>query len=139
MNKFPVHFNGISVFLPDTRVEAINKEIDDVTSMMSIEENRNFNPIRIIGNICIYHRGNRNAPLKTFKKAVEFRVQYNFYDVIQCGGDINKLKLAYWDGEKWIVVSDDEHNYQILPPTTAPLAEFTIEEWAGDPPLAWGR
>jgi hypothetical protein len=140
MKKFPVHFSGISVFMPDEDMIAIDREIPDRKIIMGTPGVKvDFTPIRIVGNICLYRKDDLNTPLQEFKPPLEFRVQYNFFDLIQCNGDINNLKLAYWDGRDWVVVSIDKHDYQILPPSTAQLAEFKIFDWVGDPAIAWGR
>jgi hypothetical protein len=137
MNKFPYHFPGISVIVPNSMMIAINKGIQDPKSIRA--ESDGFKLIRIIGNICIFHSDDLKNPIKKFDPPIKIRVGYNMQDVMQCEGDINQLKLAYWDGETWVVVSNPEHEYQILPFTTGQIAEFEITTWVGDPPVAWGR
>jgi hypothetical protein len=58
--------------------------------------------------------------------------------LIKSNGNLESLKLAYWDGGKWEIISNQAHEYQILPDTTGMVAEVKIWHWAGDPPLAWG-
>jgi hypothetical protein len=53
--------------------------------------------------------------------------------------DIQQLKLAFWDGSQWVILSDASHEYYILPPSTGQIAEAKIWSWTGDPPLAWGK
>jgi hypothetical protein len=53
--------------------------------------------------------------------------------------DIHQLKLAYWVPDRWVIISDVFHEYQIFQPNFARIAEVKIWSWVGDPTLAWGR
>lgn len=137
MNKFGHHFTGISIILPDANMIAIDKGIENPEIIK--KKSKGFIPFRIIGNVCVYYSNDRKNPIQRFKEPIEVIVGYDQFDAMQCGGSVKNLKLAYWDGEQWVVVSNPEHDYQILPSSTGQIAKFTIKEWAGDPPLAWGR
>lgn len=147
MNKNAYHFPGLSVFVPDQT----NQEVDIVPVNLPDKipddiprRTENFTVIRYIANIVLFRKDhldkeNYEEPIQKFDPPIEFRVNYNMEDVNQVKRDINGLKLAYWDMEKWVIISDQSHEYQILPSSTAQIAETKIHSWLGDPPLAWGR
>ena len=141
MNKVAYHFRGISILIPkqrDHELEALKKKIPHKI----LKTKGHFKLIRPVANIVLVKKGGgrpTKQPVKTFDPPIEIRVGYNWADVKKCGGDIHKLKLAYWDGKQWVVISDPAHEYFILPPGTARVAEAKIGSWAGDPPLAWGQ
>jgi hypothetical protein len=142
--KVAHHFHGITVLVPKERDNEI--AVIDMGSYIPHTmrpKTDDFTVIRHIANIVLadkasYEKG-RLEPIMTFNLPIEIRVAYNYYDVMQCDCDINQLKLAFWNGEKWVILSDAAHEYQILPPGTAQVAEAKIWTWAGDPPLAWGK
>lgn len=147
MKKIPYHFTGITVFVPE--------QVDKKGAIVAIDQRAlipkdlpkrtdNFNLIRVIGNIVLYYKKDddqyeKSKPIKKFDPPLEIRVGYNIEDVAKNKGNFKKLKLAYWNGEKWVIISDKKHDYQILPPDTGQVAEVKISDWAGDPPIAWGR
>ena len=143
-DKVPYHFPGITILVPKQKefdIVAVDKGtlIPDKIPWKT----DSFTLIRLIGNIVLikkadYDQGKVNI-VKTFDPPVEIRVGYSSFDVIQSRGDPQKLKLAYWDGDRWVILNNKSHEYQILPPSTAQVAEAKIWSWAGDPPLAWGK
>lgn len=143
--KTAYHFTGVSVLVPeelDSEIVAVSEriphDIPDNTGEQG--EPDSFERIRNIANIVLYERENFDTPVQNFSPPIEFRVHYNFYDLCKTGKcDITDLKLAYWDGEKWVIISDEAHEYQIFPPSTAQVAEAKIWSWVGDPTLAWGK
>jgi hypothetical protein len=142
--KVPYHFPGITVLVPrqsQNDIVAIDKGILNPDKIPV--KTGNFSLIRLIGNIVFVNKSDSDLgkmnPVKTFDPPVEFRVGYNFDDVLKSRGDFRKLKLAYWDGSQWVIISDSAHEYQILPPSTGQVAEARIWSWVGDPPLGWGK
>jgi len=138
ISKKPHHYPGISIFLPDQidkDSEIVFKELPKGIANIP----KKFELIRIIGNIALFPRGSHGKPVVKFDPPIELRISYNSEDLVKVGGEIDKLKLAYWDTKTWVIISDPPHNYQILPPTTAQIAEVTIGEWADDPTLGWGK
>jgi len=149
------HFPGISVLVPEQASEIVALDWGIRNSGNIVEQTRDFTLIRYIANIVLFRKvdidkGSYEDPVKEFDPPIEFRIQYNFFDVskaVDC--DIKNLKLAYWDGRnrKWVIISDPDpnpdpdpaHEYQILPPSTAQVAEAKIRKWIGDPTLAWGK
>jgi hypothetical protein len=137
------HFPGITIIVPEQdekQLLAIKKEAIDTKD---IEETDGFTLIRQISNIALvdkeaYEHG-EIIIVNVFTPDIRILVGYNIDDMMKIGCDFLNLKLAYWDGSRWVVISDDDHNYMILPPSTAQVAEVTIHNWSGDPPLAWGK
>jgi hypothetical protein len=142
--KIPYHFPGITVLVPkqcENDIVAIEKG-SLVPNNIPIRT-KNFTLIRYIANIVLltktdYDMGKMN-PVKTFDPPIEIRVGYNFDDIMKSNCEIKNLKLAYWDGDQWVIISNPSHGYHILPPSTGKVAEARIWSWVGDPPLAWGK
>jgi hypothetical protein len=108
------------------------------------EETDNFRVIRYIANIALFRVDHAELkyyeePIQEFDPPIEFRVKYLMEDVMRAHCDIYQLKLAYWDLEKWVVISHPAFEYQILPPSTAQIAEAKIWSWVGDPAVAIGK
>ena len=142
--KAQYHFPGISVLVPKQHagdVVAIDKG-SLIPDKINMNTDR-FTVIRMIGNIVLvnkadYENGKVN-PVTTFDPPVEIRIGYNSFDVMKSNGDHLNLKLAYWDGKGWVIISDGSHEFTILPPSTGQVAEAKLRSWLGDPPLAWGK
>ena len=139
MSRVPYHFPGITVIVPDqrTKVRPIVRE-KAIPKGIPLETSE-FKVIRIVANIVVYEGRDMSEPMMAFDPPIEIRVGYNFEDVKQSGCELENLKLAYWDGRDWVIISDSDHEYMILPPSTCQIAEVKINKWAGDPPIGWGR
>ncbi|MDF1520162.1 MAG: hypothetical protein P1P73_06750 [Brevefilum sp.] len=138
MNKKPHHYPGVSVFLPDQIDQDYEIAFKDLPKGI-VDIPKKFELIRPIGNIALFPKGSHGKPLVKFDPPIELRISYNSEDLTKVGGDVDNLKLAYWDLRQWVVISDPSYDYQILPPSTAKIAEVKIREWADDPTLAWGK
>jgi hypothetical protein len=140
IEKIPFHFTDISVLIPVANgMVASDKGLPFPNA---IEGSVGFNLIRHIANIVILtnedYENQVMSPVTDFEQPIELRVAYRNSDLAKCNWDPDQLKLAYWDGGNWVIISDAEHEYQILPDTTGMVAEAKIWHWVGDPPLAWG-
>lgn len=142
VDKRPHHFEklGVSVILPGQtgRDYEINPTILDIEHPPDKNE---FKLIRPIVNLVLFSSDDieKNNPIKKFDPPIELRVNYNSEDLSHVEGDFNQLKLAYWNQEDWVIISDKYHEYLILPPNIAQIAEVKIWSWAGDPTIAWGK
>lgn len=140
------HFPGFSVLVPvqtGQDVEVVPIEVPEGIPENIPQETENFKLIRIIANLALFRSDhleeeNYEEPLQEFDPPIEIRINYSKEDVRKANGDISQLKLAYWDLEKWVIISDRSHEYQVLPSSTAPIAEAKIRSWADDPILGWG-
>ncbi len=133
-------FPGITVLVPkQSELVAVDKGSFAPNKIQPVT--KSFTMIRQIANIVFYKKADvgQTEPVTEFEPPVEIRVGYTLYDVIKTKGNIKKLKLAYWDGSAWVIISNAAHDYHILPPSTAEVAEARIRHWAGDPPIAWGQ
>jgi len=145
--KRAYHFPGLSVIVPDQIGRDIAIIPVDLTDRMPEdipEETENFSVIRYIANIALFRRDHveekyYDEPIQEFNPPIEFRVKYFLEDVMRANCDIHQLKLAYWDMEKWVIISHPAFEYQILPPSTAQVAEVKIWSWVGDPAVAIGK
>lgn len=147
MKKNLYHFDGITVIVPkQSKIKGEIVAIDqaDLIPDDLPKESKGFKVIRVIGNIVLYNKKDDDVydpqeAIQDFDPPIEIRVGYTTDDVIKNRGRFNRLKLAFWNGKKWVIISDAKHEYQILPPNTGQVAEVKIKKWAGDPPIAWGR
>jgi len=104
----------------------------------------NFTWIRSIANFALFRKdhhemGIYDAPIKEFDPPIELRIPYGNLELKHVHNNVSQLKLAYWARDRWVIISDIFHEYQILPPNFAPIAEVKIWSWLGDPTLAWGK
>lgn len=145
MCKIAYHFQGLSVLVPAGIVPVEFSIPSDIPGIAN-----NFTVIRYIANIALYREdelklvlSNKDAlpePITNFQdQPIELRITYKKSDVNLSQGDFHGLKLAYWNTQRWVIISDPAHEYHILPPSTGRVAEVKIELWEGDPTLAWGR
>lgn len=145
--KKAYHFPGISIIVPKQirqDIEIIPLNLPDEIPDDIPEITENFTLIRYVANLALFRSDHLEAknyeePLQEFDPPIELRINYSLNDVFQTHCDIQRLKLAYWDLENWVIISDPGHEYQILPPSTAQVAEAKIWSWLGDPALAWGK
>lgn len=144
ISKEIYHFPGISILVPDQ----IESDIEIVPINLPIRFPKGFEDliIRPIANIALFRWDHieeeyYDEPVQEFNPPIELRVSYNFYDICQVGCNLENLNLYYWDMERkeWVLISDLSHEYQILPPSTAQVAEAKIWSWVGDPTIAWGK
>jgi hypothetical protein len=96
-----------------------------------------FTVIRIIENF--YIKDNQGNAVKSFVPPIMLHITYNMEDVWRAKGNLKKLKLAYWDSNKWVIISDPNHAYKIHSPQKGHFAEVEIDSWPEDPALAWGK
>jgi hypothetical protein len=134
------HFPGITVIVPvqtGVQIKAIDK------GPVDLQKTDGFTPIRQIANIALVdkeaYEHDETIIVHEFAPPIKIRVGYNIEDVMMSGCDIRNLKLAYWDDSHWVIISNAEYKYMILPPSTAQVAEATLSFLDGDPPIAWGK
>jgi hypothetical protein len=150
ISRVSFHFLGITVIVPqqaNTKVEvvAIDLGIPNRNEIIRREKEDGLHATRFIANIVLFHkredeRYDLAIPIKNFDPPIKLRVGYNYFDILEVGGkNQNDLKLAYWDGAEWVLISEPDHKYMILPPNTGQVAEAEISQWIGDPPIAWVR
>lgn len=139
-NRTVYHFYGITVIVPEqmrTQVRPIDKGLPEPL----LDQWKTSPVIRLIANIQFVDRQAYEVgtviPVSEFFPPIEFRVRYNYMDIMRCGGDFQNLKLAYWSGFEWIPISDSAHDYLVLPLNLGQFAEVKIDSWPADPPLAW--
>ena len=91
-----------------------------------------FNPLRLVVNLMIKDKSNRAAT--HFSEPFELRIRYTSEDVKGAGGR-DKLKLAYWYNQEWVVLNSSEHKFKVEDDEFL-LAE--LSSWPSDPPIAVG-
>jgi len=108
------------------------------------EGTMDFTWIRSVANVALFRKDhhdmkNYGEPIKEFDPPIEFRIPYGDLELENVSNDISQLKLAYFSPDRWVIISDVFHEYQILPPEIARIAEVKIWSWVGDPTIAWGK
>jgi hypothetical protein len=145
INKKAYHFPGLTVLIPEQiGYEIVPVNFPELPPGEIPEKTDQFTLIRFIANIGFFFREHVDEeyfeePVLEFDPPIELRVTYNIADLNQIYCDIHQLILAYWDMEQWVIISDPSHEYQILPYTTAQVAEVKIWSWAADPTIGWGK
>ena len=143
-NSKMFHGAGITVTVPMDITRPGKAVISEPTDIKDYRGPSGFVPKRVIGNIVIIDESANSRSyqpenvIKRFTPWLRIQVGYNIEDLFECATEGIPLKLAYWTGADWEVVSKPAYGYQILPPNTAQVAEVYIPAWVGDPPLAWG-
>ena len=137
------HFSGITVIVPEQVGDQIMPIDKGLVNPKVFRNSSNFTFIRQIANIAFvkqqgYEPDSPQTYITDFTPPIELRVGYNIEDLFECATHGKTLKLAYWNGNDWVDISNDFFEYLILPPSTGQVAEVTIPAWIGDPPLAWG-
>lgn len=137
------HFHGMTVIVPKQKGnDIVAVDLGSVLPPNIQKQTSNFKLIRHIANIVLYDKKDYDrgklTPVKDFDPPIEIHVGYRLTDVRKSKGNFRKLKLAYWDGKKWVLLSDPTHQYMIFPRSTRQIAEATIWSWVGDPPIGWG-
>lgn len=132
------NFFGMTVTVPDQNgrwVKVVEKAIPPLSSMPGSAA---FTPIRVLANVVVVDFYDPNVILKHFDPPIKIEVGYQTQDLFEAARVARRLKLAYWDGDQWVVFTDADNNFSLLPPTTGAVGEVTISDWIGDPPIAWG-
>ena len=137
--------DGVLVIVPDQEsrndLEVIFEEVEGVEEELPIyQEEDDFTRIRVPANIRIINQRGENVD--EFHPPIEIRVAYRDDEIHQ--NDEKEWvgpKLAYWNPErkKFIILSNVEHEYLVLPPTVGKILEAKIWNWTGDPPIVVGR
>ena len=94
---------------------------------------KGFTPLRLVVNLLIKDKSNRAAT--RFSEPFELRIRYTSEDTSGAGGR-DKLKLAYWNNQEWVVLKSSEHKFKVEDD------EFLFAElssWPSDPPIAVGH
>jgi len=92
-----------------------------------------FTPDRIVINLLMKTQG--GAAATSFSTPFELRIRFTAEDVSKAGGS-EKLKLAYWSGKRWNVLTSSDHKFQVENEDTL-FAE--LANWPADPPIAVGH
>ncbi len=132
------NFLGVTVTIPDQGkwVRVVDKAMPPLSTMPG---NENFTPIRLLVNLAVVDYDNENTVLTAFNPPIEFDVNYTSQDLWESARIARSLKLAYWDGNSWVVFTESTNQYTLLPPATGTVANVKISTWVGDPPMSWGR
>jgi hypothetical protein len=74
--------------------------------------------------------------LKVFNPKMSIRVDYTAVDVEKVGGDPSRLRLGFWDGNRWVAFTKAKHDYQLTGDKTGGFASVSVATW-DDRPIAW--
>ena len=116
-------------------VEVRKLPLPDITTLPSTPE---FTAIRLVANFEIYRADDPNQQVVEFAPPLQLAVSYTISDLFAASKAGKSLKLAYWDGQEWQLITPEKHALRILPPSTGAVATLQIARWA-DPSVSWGR
>ncbi len=100
-------------------------------------EKDGFVPKRLVINLKLLHTAQPKAKIVKLDPPVEVRVRYTKADFADKDGHI---RMAYWDGKKWIRFMQDEHQFSQEKWNKAKdkgWVSVFLKQW-GDPPIAVG-
>lgn len=150
-DKVLYHFPGITIMVPeqDSQVQIVAITRGSISLKDVPSYSAGFTLIRHIANVVLvakdtYEAGREDPYTGNLDPPVEIYVGYDAFDVMatrfdpEHSFDIHQLKLAFWNGIKWVILSKDDYQYFILPSDTGQVAKVLIHNWVGDPPIAWG-
>jgi hypothetical protein len=100
-----------------------------------------FTVIRHLVNFEVVDKKTKN-PVESFSPPMRLTVCYT-QDDVDGAGDVNKLKLAAWDGKKWrnlpiTCIGRDDCPCPFTGAGFVGAAEVLITARWADPPVAWG-
>lgn len=92
-----------------------------------------FTPDRVVINLEM--KTLNGAAATRFPLPFELRILYTDEDVRQAGGS-DQLKLAYWDNNRWVILTTAEHKFKV---ENAGTLFVELSSWPADPPIAVGH
>lgn len=125
---------GVTIIVPE-QGRRVGVRLAPIPPGLGPDEN--FRPIRIVANVVLFDR-DTDEILTRFDPPIEIDVRYHSSDLFEVARLARVLKLAYWNGTKWVVLDRDENKFTLLPPTTGMVGEVQISDWEGDPAISWG-
>ena len=137
--------DGVLVIVPNQEsrdnLEVIFEDVEGYEEELSeYQEEGDFKKIRVPANIRVINQDRKT--IDKFFPPIELRVAYRDDEISQRGeNEWDGPKLAYWDPdrEKYVILSNEEHEFLVLPPTIGQILEAKIWNWTGDPPIVVGR
>ncbi len=100
-----------------------------------------FQPERLVINFALEEEGKPGTYLTEFDPPIELRVRYTKADHDRASRAGHTLKLAFWDGGKWVPFTPQKHQFRLEPdanPNKGGHGVAVISRW-DDPPIGWGR
>jgi hypothetical protein len=130
---------GVSILVPaqENGVTVIGVERD---MPRSIPDRPNFHPSRLVINFELEEAGKPGAVLMEFRPPLQLRVLYTQDDLDRAMKAERPLKLAFWDGEHWVLFTREKHDFELQPfpeTGTGGVGFARISHW-GDPAVGWG-
>ena len=81
------------------------------------------------------------TPVTVFDPPFTLRVFYDRFHFNAVGGDVDRLKLGFWQNGQWNEFTEAEHNFYITEDPNYPVTGYgtvNISEWS-DPMVGWGN
>ena len=94
---------------------------------------KDFTPDRVVINLLM--KTQNGVAATYFSTPFELRVLYTAEDVRKAGGS-DKLKLAYWNKNRWNILTAAEHKFQV---ENGNMLFAELSSWPADPPIAVGH
>jgi hypothetical protein len=129
---------NVIVVLPGPAIQAEKRPLPALKSMPAIPGE--FQPFRRVINLKFVDPAQPEKVDFTFDPPVEIRIGYSSYD-LRMSSNGTQLKLAYWNGARWIPFTIKENNFRLEtggPGKGGGWGIVSIASWS-DPTIAWGR
>ena len=109
-------------------IRAVSKPIGG-----QLAPDKDFTPDRVVINLSM--KTLSGAAATRFLLPFELRVSFTEEDARQAGGS-DKLKLAYWNKNRWVILTPAEHKFRVESPGALYVE---LSTWPADPPIAVGH
>ncbi len=138
----PFNFDqeGVTVVIPEQarRLKAVRLPLESLDKMKAKEGG--FQPGRLLMNFAVVDETQPEEVLTEFDPPFELRVRYTPGDLRRAERAGQPLQLAFWDGNEWVVLTPEKHQFELQPAASGQGGGFgvaRISHW-GDPHIAWG-
>lgn len=99
-----------------------------------------FKPFQLVINLKLTDTTQKGKKVLKFDPPIEVNVRYTAAHLALAKKAGGKLKLAYWDGKKWVLFTKAAHKYHLEkwdPAKGKGLCVVHLSVW-GDPPIGIG-
>ena len=99
-----------------------------------------FKPGRLVINFALIDEDDPDTYLAEFDPPIELRVRYTRGDLERAKRANKELELAFWNGNEWVVFTQEKHQFILQPDAQGKAGGYgiaLISHW-GDPQIAWG-
>jgi hypothetical protein len=139
--KFDFDEESVTITVPDQKVKkakAVKLPLGKLDELKGREGG--FKPGRLVINFALVDEDNPETILTEFDPPFELRVRYTRGDLERAKKAGKSLELGFWNGDEWIVFTQEKHQFELQPDTQGNAGGYgviLISHW-GDPNIGWG-